>query len=186
MKKFISLVVILIIMAFVTNCGRQTAEQLFALAENLEKEEKFDEALAKYEKILVEYPETKLAPDVYFKIAQIAGNLKKFHKCVDAYERIIELNPDHEMAPKAQFMMGYIYANELKDSTKAKAAYTAFLDKYSEVDSGMTASAQFELKYMGKDINEIEFLQGLASEPPEGSTPQPPATTTPAKEAKGN
>ena len=178
MRNFISSIICLIIVVtLVIGCGRETAEQLFAIAEKFEQEEKFEDALVKYEKILVEYPDTELAPDVYFKIAQIASKLRKVHKCVDAYTRIVELAPDHEVAPKAQFMIGYIYANDLNDTTKAKQAYNKFLEKYADEDSGMTASARFELKYMGKDISEIGILKNLSSE----------TEVTPTSEAaKGN
>lgn len=163
-KPIVPILSLILILSFVVGCGKQTAEQMYAVAEEFEKDEKFQDALVKFEKILVVHPNTSLAPDIHFKIAQIAGNLKKFEKCVDAYERIVTIAPDHKNAPKAQFMIGYIYANELKNTEKAREAYSSFLEKYSEVDSGMTASAEFELKFLGKDISEIDFLKNLASE----------------------
>lgn len=164
MKNFVVMLVSsLMIISIITSCGQKSEEDLFATAEQMEMEEKFEDALVKYERILVEYPNTEKAADIYFRIAQLSGNLKRFQRCVDSYEKIIELNPDHPMAPKAQFMVGYIYANELKNMGKAKRAYEKFLESYADVDSGMTASANFELKYMGKDISEIDFLNDLAS-----------------------
>ena len=175
-KVIFPIVGLIVILSVIAGCGRKSAEELYTLAEQLEKNEKFEDALVKYERILVEYPETKLATDVNFKIAQIAGNLKQFQKCVDAYSKIVEVDPQNKVAPKAQFMIGYIYANELKKTDKAKIAYEKFLENYSEVDSGMTASANFELKFLGKDISEIDFLKNLTSDTPEEN----------AKAKKGN
>jgi TolA-binding protein len=158
------------------NCAKQTEESLMKEAEKYEKEEKYDKAMIIYEKLLVEFPMTSLAPEVYFKIAQLAGNLKDFDKCIDMYTRIVDTYPEHAIAPKSQFMIGYIFANEKADTLKAKTAYSDFLLKYSAFDSGMTASAQFELRYLGKDISQIPFLQNLTAEEPK----------TTKEKAKGN
>lgn len=175
-KKIIPVISLVIMLSIIVGCGKQTAEEMFSVAEKLEKEEKYQDALVKFEKILVVYPNTPLAPEVYFKIAQLTGNLKKFENCVDAYGQIVKLAPDHPNAPKAQFMIGYIYANELKNVDKAREAYTFFIEKYGQVDSGMTASAEFELKFLGQDIGDIDFLKNLTSEEPAKST----------EKAKGN
>jgi TolA-binding protein len=175
-KQIIPILTLVIMLSIMIGCGKQTAEQMFSVAENLEKEEKYQDALVKFEKILVVHPNTPLAPEIYFKIAQLTGTLKKFENCVDAYAQIVKLAPGHQNAPKAQFMIGYIYANELKNTEKAREAYTAFIEKYSAIDSGMTASAEFELKFLGKDISEIDFLKNLTSE----------ETAPPETKAKGN
>ncbi|RJP78531.1 MAG: outer membrane protein assembly factor BamD [Candidatus Zixiibacteriota bacterium] len=86
----------------------------------------------------------------------------KFAEAVAAYEKFVQMYPKSKSAPQAQFMVGFIYANELKDVAKAEAAYKTFLNKFeSMADSGMVASAQWELKYLGKDINEIEELSTI-------------------------
>ena len=175
-KSILLMLSFVFIFSIIMNCGKQNEESMMKEAEKYEKEEKFDKAMIIYEKILVEFPMTNRAPEVYFKIAQLAGNLKDFDKCIDMYNRIVDTYPEHVIAPKSQFMIGYIYANEKADTTKAKKAYSAFLQNYSDFDSGMTASAQFELRYLGKDISQIPFLQNLTVE----------EAKTSDKKAKGN
>lgn len=96
---------------------------------------------------------------------QIFNEAKKFQEdskyaeAVASYEKLVQFHPHGRYAPQAQFMVGFIEANELKDLKKAEAAYKTFLDKYAaKADSGMVASAQWELKNLGKDINEIQDL----------------------------
>ena len=148
----------------ITGCGKKTEADLMAEGKQYEQSQQLEKALVTYEKLMVNYPDTPQAPEVYFKIAQVAGSLKQFEKCIDAYQQIVEQFPDHSIAQKSQFMIGYVYANEQKNFEKAKEAYQYFLNNYSEADSGMTASAEFELKYLGKDISDIDFLQNLIQE----------------------
>ncbi|MCI0512729.1 tetratricopeptide repeat protein [candidate division KSB1 bacterium] len=172
------------------NCGTQkTEEQLLNEAQNYAKEEKFEKALVTFEKLLVKYPQSKFAPEVYFQIATVASNLSKadksnFDKAIDAYQKIVELYPDSSLAPKSQFMIGYTYANHKADTSKARVAYRVFLEKYAQYDSGLTASAKFELDYMGKDLESIPFLKNATTPAPETAKESKPAIKT--KTAKGN
>jgi hypothetical protein len=52
----------------------------------------------------------------------------------------------------------------VQDTTKAREAYTKFLEKYPNHE--LVSSVEWELKYLGKDINEIPELMDL--EPAEG------------------
>lgn len=86
-----------------------------------------------------------------------------YQEAVVKYEQLVQLHPRSRYAPQAQFMIGFIYANELKDLEKAEKAYKAFLETYAQsADSGMVASAEWELKHLGKDINEIEDLSAIS------------------------
>jgi outer membrane protein assembly factor BamD (BamD/ComL family) len=103
------------------------------------------------------------ADDIFTEAKQLQEEAK-YAEAVAKYEQLVELYPRNSYAPQAQFMIGFIYANELDEFDKAKAAYEAFLANYADLsDSGMVASAQWELNNLGKDINEIEDL-GIASE----------------------
>lgn len=117
---------------------------------------------------------------------QIFGEAKKlqeegkYAESVAKYEQLVELHPKSKYAPQSQFLIGFIYANELKDLPKAEVAYKVFLEKYADkADSGMVASAEWELKNLGKDINEIEDLsvitrgEGQTSEADTAKTAKP-------------
>jgi len=130
MKKVIlSLTFLALILALVIGCQKgPKAEDLFTEAKKLQEEQKYDEAVVKY-------------------------------------EQLVELHPKSQYAPQSQFMIGFIYANEIKDLEKAKVAYETFLNQYADrSDSGMVASAEWELENLGKDINEITDLSAVPEE----------------------
>jgi outer membrane protein assembly factor BamD (BamD/ComL family) len=98
------------------------------------------------------------AEDVFNEAKQLQEDAN-YTDAVTKYEKLVQTHPKSRYAPQAQFMIGFIYANELDDLDKAKVAYEKFLEVYaSESDSGMVASAEWELRNLGKDINEIEDL----------------------------
>jgi TolA-binding protein len=104
----------------------------------------------------------KPAEEQLFTDARKLQEEGKYVEAVAGYEKLIEVHPRGKYAPQSQFMIGFICANELKDLAKAERAYKAFLEKYaSKSDSGMVASAQWELENLGKDINQIEDLSGI-------------------------
>ncbi len=97
-----------------------------------------------------------------FQQAEAFQKAQEFEKAAETYSKIVEAFPEGEKSDEALFMVGFIYANELNDTTKARSAYKSFLDKYSATaDSGMVQSALFEMQYLGKEINEIDQLQDV-------------------------
>jgi outer membrane protein assembly factor BamD (BamD/ComL family) len=104
----------------------------------------------------------KPSEDQLFGDARKLQEEGKYAEAVTGYEKLIQVHPKGKYAPQAQFMIGFICANELKDLAKAEKAYKAFLEKYAaKSDSGMVASARWELENLGKDINQIEDLSGV-------------------------
>lgn len=105
----------------------------------------------------------KSNPDEYVEVLLKAGGLARTieepQKAIEIYSKIIEKMPQHRKAPTAFFMTGFVYANDLKDLEKAKAAYELFLEKFPNDD--MAESARGELKNLGKTPEEIlkELLQ---------------------------
>ncbi len=82
--------------------------------------------------------------------------IEKFQEAVGKYEKLVKLYPEGKNAANSQFMVGWIYANEIKDLEKAKAAYEAFLEKYSTVaDSGIVVGAKVELEFLGKPVDSL-------------------------------
>ena len=74
-------------------------------------------------------------------------------------EEIFRALLDRYPAKKENNFVGFIYANMAADTSNARAAYTLFLEKYPQHD--LCSSVEWELKYLGKDINEIEELKNL-------------------------
>jgi TolA-binding protein len=82
---------------------------------------------------------------------------QKLVEALESFQSYIEFYPQGEMAARSSFMIGFIFANDLKDSEKAKEAYGDFLKDYPQADPGLRASAEWELEHMGEEISTLNF-----------------------------
>jgi len=129
-----------------------------------------------YEELIERFPNSPHADSVLQKLGMIYLNKKaQFDKAVATYERLVEKFPQSKYQPQSMFMIGYIYANHIKNFDKAKTYYDQFIAQYPEHE--LTASVQWELQHLGKDISEINIFDGAPNA--EGKTNG--ATKTSAK-----
>ncbi|MCI0495771.1 tetratricopeptide repeat protein [candidate division KSB1 bacterium] len=159
MPKYVfALMMVILTLVFVIGCGeRMTKEQLFALGEKSESEEKYEEAIKTYEKLVKNYPQGERSDEAQYKIALIYyNNLNDFEKSVQAHEKLITKYPSSKFSAQSLFMMGFINANNISNLEEARKYYEEFLQKYP--DNELVSSVKWELEHLGKDINEIEFL----------------------------
>ncbi len=84
---------------------------------------------------------------------------RKLVEALDHFQQYLKSYPEAEMASRSAFMIGFIYANDLKDTTKARDAYSNFLADYPNADAGLRASAEWELEHLGQDIGAMDFLE---------------------------
>jgi outer membrane protein assembly factor BamD (BamD/ComL family) len=97
--------------------------------------------------------------DEIFALAKKYQGEAKTDSALMKYEELVKEYPKDKFAAQSQFMVGFICANEKKDFARAETAYKAFLANYgSTADSGMVASAKWELANLGKDIGQIQDL----------------------------
>jgi len=101
-------------------------------------------------------------PADLFTKAQDLQKQEKFQEAIQVYRQIAHDFPKSREGANSQFMIGFIYGNHLQDYAQAKVELSAFLDKFAAVaDSGLVEGAKFELKYMGKPIEDIPTLATL-------------------------
>jgi TolA-binding protein len=113
------------------------------------------------------HPKSPFGVEATHRIAMIYTNgLQDYNKAVETFERLQASYPDSvKYAAQAQFMIGFIYNNYAPDTAKAGAAYRTFLEKYPAHE--LAESVKWELKYLGKDINEIPELAKATGQEPE-------------------
>ena len=135
------------------SCGKKLSEAEFRQqARELEKQEKYEDALKTYLELLEAYPTARSADTTIQQIAFLYyNNLHDFEQAVKYHARLIKEFPDSKFAPQARFMVGYIYANNLKDYDMAREAYTEFLERHP--DSELAESVRWELEHLGQDVN---------------------------------
>ena len=163
MKRILAVLLSLILMlGMFAGCGKMPDEKLMALGKEMEDRENFDKAIEYYEKLVQEYPESPLAPEAMHYMGKVYANgIKDYERAILVFNDVIDKYPDSPQAAHSQFMIGFVYANSIADTAEARLAYDKFKEKYP--DNELIPSVDFELKYLGKDINDIPELMNLDS-----------------------
>ncbi len=128
------------------NLGLDTTDQalkLFAAADLLSFQNKFDEAFAKLDTLLMKFPDHKLDDDVLYVKARIYTKLRNYDKAIELYERIVENYPEEIRADNALFEMASLYENQLGNPEKAMEYYEKIFVEYS----GSTFSIEARKRY---------------------------------------
>lgn len=161
MNKHIPRILLMLLITLTAfGCKKQSEEELRTLAQEYEKQEKFEDAFKTYQQALKSYPKSPNAEEALIRMAFISyNNLNDFKKAIELYRQLIKDYPESKFLTQARFMIGYIYANDLKDYDNARLSYTEFLEKHP--DSELVESVKWELEHLGKDVN--EQLQELFS-----------------------
>jgi outer membrane protein assembly factor BamD (BamD/ComL family) len=140
--------------------------------------EDFYSAMKSFQRILDEYETSHFAEGCKALVASIQAEaessppnllyqtglaytnvIQDFDRGIDTFNKVVEKYPETTSAAPSQFMIGFIYANNSLKLEEARTAYNTFLENYP--DHELATSVRWELKYLGKDINEIPELQNL-------------------------
>lgn len=136
------------------NLGMDTTEvtlQMFAQADLLLFQNKYDEALAKLDSIKILFPDHSLDDDVLYTKAQIFKRLRKTDDMIAAYQAIIEKFPTEIKADNAIFELAEFYENQVNDPEKAKPLYEKIFTDYSGSTFAIEARQRFR-KLRGDEL----------------------------------
>jgi tetratricopeptide (TPR) repeat protein len=151
---------ILLCTGMIVSCSKLPDEMYMERAISYEEQAEWDKAIASYEKLAKLYERSPLRPEALYKAGLILAHQKEdYPAAITKLETARDEYPDLPIASQCQFMIGFVYANMAVDTSKAREAYKTFLNKYPE--HSLVPSVEWELKYLGKDINEIEELKSL-------------------------
>ncbi|MBL7046300.1 MAG: tetratricopeptide repeat protein [Candidatus Marinimicrobia bacterium] len=164
MRKLLYLIPLILII--VSGCSKtDTAEGLLNHAQSSIDEREYSKAITLLRDLIKTYPQAAETPHAQYQLGDIyMAHTKDFDQAIIEYQKVVESYPSSKVAMNAQFMVGYIYANYLNDLNAAKLEYEKFIELYSgKADEGLLQSVEFELKYLGKNINEIPELENISS-----------------------
>ncbi len=155
MKKVAVLLISSVIFLILTGCSGKSEDDYYNTAKNHIDEGRYLDALAEYENLVKEFPDSKYLLNASFELGKLYhGKVPKnltaeqsLSKAIEYYTTVYTKFPDSEPAPNSLFMIGFIKANELKDFKGAEEAYNLFLKTYP--DNELAASAKAELKNLG-------------------------------------
>jgi len=110
MRKIVFLSLIFSLILVAQSCGpKMDASEMFAQANQLQKEGKYQESINAYQKLISSFPESKFAPQSQFMIGFIFANeFKDLDKAKAAYEKFLEKYPEHEMAKDATWELEHL------------------------------------------------------------------------------
>ena len=138
----------------------KSAEDLYLDAEAKRNSGNSKEALVLLKKITNKFSDHQKASKAQYLIAEIYyRDLRDFSKAINEYGMLRQKYPESTQVPFSLFMQGFIYANMLSNFEKARNHYEEFLSKFSNHE--LAQSVQFELKYLGLEIQEIPELKHL-------------------------
>jgi len=154
-------VICLVGLAFILGCSSLPDEKMMEKAQQNEMNEEFVKAAQIYEKVVEVYPRSPFAAEALYRAGLVYNNgLNETDNAISLLQRMITDYPENDStAAQCQFMIGFIYANNAADTARARVAYNKFLEKYSEHE--LVPSVEWELRYLGKDINDIPGLMSI-------------------------
>lgn len=100
---------------------------LFAHAELLRIQHRYDESLAVLDSLVAEYPMHSLGDDVLYERYRIAYARKQYIEAAGFLEKLLELYPLDILVDNALIDLGRLYEDRLKDTEKATTFYEKLL-----------------------------------------------------------
>jgi outer membrane protein assembly factor BamD len=90
-----------------------TAEGAYKLAEEYEKDERFEESVGKYTDVKNKFPYSRFATQAELKIADVQFKRESFIEAQYAYQTFKELHPKHPQIDYVTFRLGLSYFSQL-------------------------------------------------------------------------
>ncbi len=105
------------------------ALELYAKADLLVFQNRFDEAFEKLDTLAMRFGDHSLADDVLYLKARVFKKTGNYQKAAAHLQQIIDNHPEEIRADNALFQLAELYENQLDDTEKAKSLYeTLFID----------------------------------------------------------
>ena len=119
--------------------------ELYAQAELLVFQNKFEEAKDRLDQITTQFPNHTLQDDVLYAKAQIDRNLKKYVSAEALYKEVIEKHPDEIRCDNALFELADLYENTLSRPEEAKELYQRIFIDFSDSTFAIEARKRYRV-----------------------------------------
>jgi Tol biopolymer transport system component len=145
----------------VTDPGK-LAEQHFAKAVMLLKQDNFQDAIAQYEEVIKLSPQSLIAQDAQYWMGQSYLRMGKYDEALSIFEKLLKENPGSAIAPVTRLMLSRV--QQEKENVKQRAKRDTVLDKKVILDSKTGAKYYKIGSFTGrKDV--IDHASGLQLSP---------------------
>lgn len=161
--KTIKLISCIIIGAFLAGCTQskekmvkeitEKEKTLFTAENPIPDKTKVDEMVALYLKFADKHSKDSLAPEYIFRAAKLQTSVARNEEAITLLDRVIKDYQGYSKLPETYFLKAFIYDNNIKNISKARAAYTDFLQKFPKSD--MSDDAMMAIDNLGKTPEQI-------------------------------
>ncbi len=136
------------------NMGLDTstvALEMYAKAELLNFQNRYDESLVLLDTLQKKFPDHSLEDDVLYLEAQIDKKERRYQDAIAKFQLIIDKFPEEIRADNALFEMAEIYEDDLRNPDKAKELYEKLFLEYDNSTLAIEARKRFR-RLRGDDI----------------------------------
>lgn len=136
------------------NLGLDTTDRalrLYAEADLLTFQNRFDEAFAKLDSLLTAFPEHSLDDDVLYARAKVYYKLRNYTKAAELYQQVVDKYPEEIRADNSLFALAELYEYQLNDVEKAMQLYEKIFIEYAGSTFSVEARKRFR-KLRGDNI----------------------------------
>ena len=136
------------------NMGLDTTDiplKMFADAELLTVQNKYDEAFSKLDEINKAFPEHALLDDILYQQAELYYQKNDFVRANELFQQVYETYPEEIRADNALYRSAMLHENELGDQAKAMVLYEKLFVDFSNSTFAIDARKQFR-SLRGDDI----------------------------------
>lgn len=128
-----------------------TAMKMYAEADLLVFQNRFDEAFVKLDSLNTFFPDHALEDDIFYTKSKIYYKKRDFSRSAEFLQTIIDNYPEGIRADNALYELALLYENHLDDPEKAKELYETIFIEYSGSTFAVDARKRFR-RLRGDDI----------------------------------
>lgn len=130
------------------NMGLDTTDvplQMYAEAELLLFQNKYDEAIAKLAEIENQFPEHSLTDDIIYSRAKIYSKQKAYDQAIEMYNKIIENHVEEIRCDNAIYELATLYEGPLDEKDKAQALYKKLFEEFTASTLATNARKRYRI-----------------------------------------
>lgn len=126
--------------AVVSGDEQQSYDSAFALL----KQGRYEQAIQAFRDFLGRYPQTPLADNAQYWVAQANYVLRNQKLALEEFGRLVSAYPHSDKVPDALLKMGILHA-ELGNKDEARRLYTDLVNRYPRADAALNAKKRLEI-----------------------------------------
>ena len=118
----------------------------YQLAFDQMKGRKFDESIASFNQMIVEYPNGQYTPNAFYWLGELYLAQQNTEQARQSFMQVVSLYPDHPKVPDTLYKLGVAY-HRLGDSTRAMDFFDQVQSRYPQSSAaGLAASYAQEIR----------------------------------------